>query len=422
MTKTSVRFGGTLDRLAAGWLAAALLLGACGDSHTPGDGGDEGGMSDAAPMDGTTADGGPADAARDAGPPPSLAGAPVDILFVVDNSGSMWEEQTNLARELPRFFGALATGEIRDRDSGEVRVRFDPVDDLHVGVVTTDMGTGGHPLETCYDATDGDDGILSTAMASDCTDSLPRFLRFGPGDDPEAFARDASCKVRLGTDGCGFEQQLEAALKALLPAGVEGTLGLGPYLTGTGHGDAENAGFLRPDSILVVVLLTDEDDCSANTPTLFDPSAFGGATTLNARCFLNSEALHPVRRYVQGLSWLRRDDPRRLVFAAFAGLPPGLGSTAAGPTDWERIACTPARAEAGSCDPRLRPEVVMGITGLELRPSCDTANGLAYPPNRIMRTAELLEAAGHQAVVGSICDELGGPMDVLLRRLAALRR
>ncbi len=418
MAKTSVRFGGPLDPLAAGWLAAALLLGGCGESHTPGDGGGV----DGADLDGTTADGGPADAARDAGPPPSLAGAPVDILFVVDNSGSMAEEQTSLARELPRFFGALATGEIRDRDSGEVRVRFDPVDDLHVGVVTTDMGTGGFPLETCDDATDGDDGILSTAVASDCTGTLPRFLRFGRGDDPEAFARDASCKVRIGTSGCGFEQPLEAALKALLPQGVEDTLGLGPYLTGTGHGDAENLGFLRPDSILVVVLLTDEDDCSANTPTLFDASAFGGETTLNVRCFLNPDALHSVRRYVRGLSWLRRDDPRRLVFAAIVGLPPGLGSTAAGPTDWDRIVCTPARAEAGSCDPRLRPEVVDGPRGRELRPSCDTPTGLAFPPNRIMRTAELLEAAGHQAVVGSICVELGAPMDVLLRRLAALRR
>ena len=35
----------------------------------------------------------------------------------------------------------------------------------------------------------------------------------------------------------------------------------------------ENAGFLRENSALAIILLTDEDDCSARDPLLFDPEA-----------------------------------------------------------------------------------------------------------------------------------------------------
>ena len=63
----------------------------------------------------------------------------------------------------------------------------------------------------------------------------------------------------LTATGCGYEQPLEAALKALWPAtdtSVE-------FLYGEGHGAGTNAGFLRDDSLLIVVVITDEDDCSA---------------------------------------------------------------------------------------------------------------------------------------------------------------
>jgi hypothetical protein len=63
-----------------------------------------------------------------------------------------------------------------------------------------------------------------------------------------------TCIASFDGDGCGFEQPLLALHKAL-----DGTV-------------AKNAGFLRPEAFLVVVVLTDEDDCSAGDPRVFDPS------------------------------------------------------------------------------------------------------------------------------------------------------
>ena len=55
---------------------------------------------------------------------------------------------------------------------------------------------------------------------------------------------------RLGASGCGFEHQLAAIDRAL---GSDG-LGAPP---------SQNSGFLRPEAYLGIVMLTNEDDCSA---------------------------------------------------------------------------------------------------------------------------------------------------------------
>ncbi len=114
---------------------------------------------------------------------------------------------------------------------------------------------------------------------------------------------------------------------------------------------------------------------------------------------------------------------RRLIFAAIVGIPPGAGSTASSPTDWARIACTEARARAGTCHPDLVPEVDESGPSPSIRPSCDTDTGLAFPLNRIVRVAELIDATESQGIASSICQgDFQGPMAVVIRRLAALRR
>ncbi|MFW5920637.1 MAG: hypothetical protein ACOCUS_02265, partial [Polyangiales bacterium] len=119
----------------------------------------------------------------------------VDALFTVDNSNSMQEEQATLAREFPRLVRTLASGEVTDPTSGEVVRTFPPVEDLNVGVVTSDMGTGGFTVPTCDDSADGDDGIPQTdgnTSDSGCMATYPKFLNFMPGDDVDAFASDFS--------------------------------------------------------------------------------------------------------------------------------------------------------------------------------------------------------------------------------------
>lgn len=64
------------------------------------------------------------------------------------------------------------------------------------------------------------------------------------GDASRATERAFKCLALIGDNGCGIEGQLEGVRRAL-----------------DGH-NPQNAGFLRKNSLLAVVLLTDEDDCS----------------------------------------------------------------------------------------------------------------------------------------------------------------
>jgi hypothetical protein len=85
-----------------------------------------------------------------------------------------------------------------------------------------------------------------------------------------------SCLAQsMGVAGCGQEHQLQAARVALIPQ--------------TGINDA-NIGFLRPNATLAIVLVTDEDDCSANNdPTKNDDmfnmvSKRDAGDTVSLRC------------------------------------------------------------------------------------------------------------------------------------------
>src|SRR5690349_23940233 len=54
----------------------------------------------------------------------------VDILFVIDDSPSMLDKQTNVKNNFPKFIDVLATIQ-------------GGLPDVHIGVVTSDMGTKG---------------------------------------------------------------------------------------------------------------------------------------------------------------------------------------------------------------------------------------------------------------------------------------
>ena len=66
----------------------------------------------------------------------------VDLLFMVDDSSSMADEQTALAKQFPRLIEALTTGD-RDLDG---KLDFRPAKDLHLGVVSSNMGVAGANL------------------------------------------------------------------------------------------------------------------------------------------------------------------------------------------------------------------------------------------------------------------------------------
>jgi hypothetical protein len=347
----------------------------------------------------------------------------VDILFVVDDSGSMKEEQDLFAAQLPRLLSTLRSGD----SDGAGNPEFRGVSDVHVGVVSTDMGLPGiEGIEKCQEL--GDDAKLLTGTTA-CLGGDARFLDTTTFTDDGAASEAMQCMARLGTDGCGFEQQLEAGLKALWPSSDDGVTFLpgvnGEGANGHGDGDGANAGFLRDDSLLIVITLTDEDDCSRIDNGILRPPAFLEAGDpllsqgLNLRCHANPDALYDVERYVAGLKALRAYHDL-VMFFAIAGMPPESvnDSTVAG-YSFEDRSEREAFYDALLAHPMMQP--TSDTQGTEspdddtLVPVCDTPIGRAYPAQRLVQVARDF---GVNGMVQSICEpDFSGPMSTILRSI-----
>jgi hypothetical protein len=378
----------------------------------------------------------------------------IDLLFVVDNSSSMREEQDSLRRQLPKLIRTLTSGE---RSPDDPR-RFQAIKDLHLGVVSTDMGTPGIAgIEGC-DPNGGDDGRLQNlGRMPGCAASYPSFLSFRAGADPDAFSNDFTCVAMLGTGGCGFEQQLEAPLKALWPSvytdamgnvvaknpvtfaatSEQGLLGRGDVAPSLGG----NGGFLRNDpktglSLIAIVLVTDEEDCSSRRydhlvpPELLSPDSPLASQDMNLRCHLNKQNLYDVRnRYLPAFQALRPGRPDLVLFAAISGVPVDLvSSDARQNVDFsdpeQRDAYYAGILNDGRMTEAVDPGTAPGSGNGNLVPSCvrpAAAPGgkpqTALPPRRIV---ELAQAFGENGVVQSICqDDFGPAMDVIIDAIAA---
>ncbi len=180
----------------------------------------------------------------------------LDLLFLIDNSQSMAEEQINLSRNFPVFMN-----ELEKIEGG--------LPDLHVAVISSDFGAGRLVADTCHPLGDLGRFQVKAGCGFDPAAARARFLAVD-GRGGKNFAGDLadvfSCLAKLGSSGCGYEHQLQAIRGAL-----------------SSQINPENAGFLRPDAQLGIILLTDEDDCSAETDaTLFDAERPGESASL--RC------------------------------------------------------------------------------------------------------------------------------------------
>jgi hypothetical protein len=166
----------------------------------------------------------------------------VDLQFLVDDSSSMRLSQDNLMRNFPVLMQAL-----KNQPGG--------LPNVHIGVISSDMGAGDGSIASC-DSTGGKNGVLQYTARGTCasTGLAPGATFISDIEGVKNYTGDLedvfTCIAALGEGGCGFEHQFAAITRAL---GVDG-LGAAP---------AENAGFLRPDALLVIVLITNEDDCSA---------------------------------------------------------------------------------------------------------------------------------------------------------------
>ncbi|MGE4131152.1 MAG: hypothetical protein AB7F86_05905 [Bdellovibrionales bacterium] len=146
--------------------------------------------------------------------------AKVDVLFVIDNSGSMLEEQTKLAPALSSFITNIA------------RI------DWQIGITTTDTSNGPFGLKGSLVNLNGAGGkVLSAAT--------PNYQ--------QVFANTV---IRNELIGCvdpncpsSDERALEAATMAI------------------GKRNSDNAGFFRQGADLALVILSDEDEQSTGTGT-----------------------------------------------------------------------------------------------------------------------------------------------------------
>lgn len=167
----------------------------------------------------------------------------VDILFVVDDSGSMAEEQDTLIAGFAAFADQLEASNTR----------------FQIGVITTS-----------FDYTDPDRGVLL---------GDPPILT--PEDDYRALF---PLRTVVGIDGSDKEKGLEAAVFALHPT-----------MTLPG---GRNEGFVRKDAELLIVFVSDEEDCSDNGALEGQPPE---------ACYTQMDALPPVEGFLEDLKDLKDD-------------------------------------------------------------------------------------------------------------------
>jgi len=316
-------------------------------------------------------------------------GGDIDLLVMVDNSNSMREEQASTTSNFQDLIGALVSPPDEDGDGAP---DWNAASSMHIGVISSDMGTGGYPITTCDNAERGDDGVLQNLPAAGmagCDATYPKFLTFDAGyDDPVAVASDFDCIATLGTGGCGFEQQLAAVEKAVTVHAATG---------------AANDGFLRADAVLAILMVTDEEDCSISDPRIFgDDDDLG---PLNLRCFDNQEMVRPVDEFVNSILSVKPGHTDRIVVSAIAGVPPDLVELSDAQLrsadimtreDFENILNDPRMVESVDYSPNGG--------GNRLVPSCDVPGlGVAFPPRRIVELIRDIDGVANNGLVQSIC-------------------
>jgi hypothetical protein len=296
----------------------------------------------------------------------------LDLLFMLDDTFSVPGVEA-LPRELPVLFQEMETA-------------FAHPLDLHAGVITSDLGAGRLVLPGGLCAMGGDRGVLQPGPPR-CTYWNERFF----AGTSAAILDRLRCAMMVGRDGCNYEHPLGAIARALDPATVE------------------NAGFVRADAHLAIVLLTNEDDCSAPPDSDLFVNAPGGEFTavfcarmghlcggapppaspfeapLSSCTAAEDGPLIPVRSLVEQVRMSKGEPDRQLTVVGIFGDP------AAYPDARYRFY-------------RSREPV------LDMAPICQSSLGEAYPGLRI---AAFVDAFGRGGFRESAC----GDFDSILARI-----
>lgn len=247
----------------------------------------------------------------------------VDLLFMIDNSASMGDKQEILADAVPQLIQGLIRPRCVDKDGKEIvqgtsalradplagedskfgcgaaggEPEFKPVTDMHIGVISSSLGSFGG--DVCTDTGRLNDKARLLAFqkgGGTVPEAAPsNFLSWFPdvpeNKDPKRHPAPPGAaikqidqlaalfqKVVIGIEqnGCGLEAQLESIYRFLVQpdpwdkitvdANNQADVGKDVDVTVL----KQRADFLRPDSLVAIIALTDEDDSSA------DPLSVGG--------------------------------------------------------------------------------------------------------------------------------------------------
>jgi hypothetical protein len=235
----------------------------------------------------------------------------IDLLFMIDNSISMADKQEILAQAVPVLVRRLVdpicvddmenpTGDNSSADGCQGGVpEFNPIRNIHIGVITSSLGNHGgdvcvpDPMDTVVRTLNDEAQLVASMRTGLYSYANQGFLAWDPrtgmaipNPDPhpgkgpnetnvDTFIDDFTAHVAAtGERGCGYEASLEAWYRFLIDPEPTSTI-TADMTTGYSVRGAVNQTvltqrslFMRPDSLLAIVMLTDENDCSINDENL----------------------------------------------------------------------------------------------------------------------------------------------------------
>jgi hypothetical protein len=247
----------------------------------------------------------------------------VDLLFDIDNSASMGDKQAYLSAAVPDLLTRLLSpycvdtsqNVLRGSDGKPLRSdpngncaqgtpEFKPVHDMHIGVVTSSLGARGGDIAGCSSGDGNLKGELRNVGATSSSGSPTpgadagavavmapsNFLSWFPNVDANqgnsassgatAVTDDATLEkdfadviTGVGQDGCGIESQLESWYRFLIQPDPYDSIQTDSSNHASWQGvDAtilkQRHDFLRPDSLVAIITLTDENDSEVDVRSL----------------------------------------------------------------------------------------------------------------------------------------------------------
>jgi hypothetical protein len=224
----------------------------------------------------------------------------VDLLFAIDNSASMGDKQELLSEAIPDLLKRLLVPSCVDpKNENRVlsasqngrcpdgsKIEFAPIKDLHVGIVSSSLGTPGSP--TCGDDRNDHGRLLNRSYTGGQpvrSAGSSNFLAWFPpattdndtrGEPPANAISDVNTLTSdfqelvrgVREQGCGYEAQLESWYRFLVQPDPYERVAINGGKAKLEGVDEEilrqRHDFLRPDSLVAIIQVTDENESTAD--------------------------------------------------------------------------------------------------------------------------------------------------------------